>query len=119
MKIQRFALDYNIIGMAFGTIIGIAITNWIREFRETIRYSEWYGKYGPDEKYGTMISATIEVVILFAVIYLVYQYIVQPIIISDLEEKEKEEKEKADTDVSKRNVINDVRKMGSTVQIID
>jgi large-conductance mechanosensitive channel len=125
MRIQRFALDYNVIGMAFGTVIGLGLTNWVREFRETIRHSEWYSRYGSDEKYGTMISATLEVIVLLTVLYLLYQYIVRPVVVSELEEKEKEKEEKkkrkiAGTETESRLNMNiDPRKVGSTVQIID
>ena len=95
MDIQKFVLDYNIVGIALGTIVGFGLTNWTKELRQSVILPMFVKRFNLDENYGTMVSATLEVIILIVLLFLMYQYIVRPAVSDALEEKEKEaEKEK-------------------------
>ena len=92
MDIQKFVLDYNIVGIALGTIVGFGLTNWTKELRQSAILPMFVKRFNLDENYGTMVSATLEVIILIVLLFLMYQYIVRPAVSGALEEKEKEAK---------------------------
>lgn len=96
MDIRQFMIDYNIIGIALGTIIGFGLTNWVKEFRKTIIVPIFVNRLDLDEKYGSLASSTVELIVLIALVYLMYEYLVKPSIINVLKKKrESEEKQLA------------------------
>ena len=70
MDIQKFVLDYNIVGIALGTIVGFGLTNWTKELRQSVILPMFVKRFNLDENYGTMVSATLEVIILIVLLFL-------------------------------------------------
>lgn len=91
MNIQKFILDYNVIGYSVGSIIGFGFTNWAKELRQTIVQPFIIDKLGI-HRMGSFISATIEVIVLLVLIFMLYQYIVRPAIGTSLKRKEEQNK---------------------------
>lgn len=116
MDVQKFVLDYNVVGIAFGTIIGFGLTNWVKVFRESILLPVFVKRFNLEENYGSMVSATIEVVVLVALIYLMYQYIIKPAVKGALEDKEKQSIEEKEW---KNGITNDVRQIKSRLTNIN
>lgn len=85
---QKFIIEYNIVGIVFGTIIGFGLANWVKEFRESILIPFFVKKFKLEENLGSMVSATVEVVILIVLIYLMYQHIIRPAVSGALDRKE-------------------------------
>lgn len=95
MDIRDFVVEYNIVGISMGTIIGFGLTNWVKEFRESIIVPNIIKRFNLTQNYGEITSATIEVIILVILVYLMYRYLITPVIEKSLIKKEIEnEKEK-------------------------
>lgn len=99
-----FMLDYNVIGVSLGTIVGFGLTNWTRDFKNTV-LTPIINNYGINE-YGPLVATSVEVVFLFMLIYVIYLLLVRNMITDALDEKQKQnEKEKAWKD----KVLNEIK----------
>ena len=112
MKFSDFVINYNIIGVSLGTIVGFGLTNFVKEFRNAVIIPVIKDRLNITENYGKLTSALIEIIILITLIYLVYSYILTPVLGANFKKKEEskdDEKEwrekllKAIEDVSETN----------------
>jgi large-conductance mechanosensitive channel len=85
MDFNDFLLEYNVVGISMGTIIGYGLTNWVKELRSTIIIPHLTNKTGLTENYGSLTSSSFEVIILIIIMYLMYYYLVIPAINDALE----------------------------------
>lgn len=89
----NFMLEYNVIGVSLGTIVGFGLTNWTRDFKNTV-LTPVINKYGINE-YGDLVATSVEVIFLFMLIYVIYILLVRNMITTALDEQDKQkEKEK-------------------------
>jgi len=109
MDIQKFVLDYNIVGIAMGTIVGFGLTNWTKELRKSVIQPYFIEKFGVS-KYGDFASATVEVLVLIGLLFLMYQYLVRPAVSGALEEKENEAEEEKEWKENLIKNMNDIEK---------
>lgn len=87
----KFMLEYNVIGVSLGTIVGFGLTNWTKEFRETVILPLIIDRYNITQ-YGDLVASTLEVIILFMIVYVIYLLIIQNMIKSALYDEEKAKK---------------------------
>lgn len=77
MDFDDFIIESNLIGISIGVIIGFGLTNWVKELR-ALAIVPIIDKFELQKHYGTFVSSTVELLILFFIIYLMYTYIVVP-----------------------------------------
>lgn len=90
MDLSDFIVEYNIIGIAIGSVIGFSLTNWTEELRKTVIQPSIIKRFGIGQMFGSVAAMTIEIVVIVVVMYFVYTYIISKIMKKSLEAKKRD-----------------------------
>ena len=82
MNIGVFLIENNIVGITMGTIVDFGLTNWVKEFRNTLIIPFVIERFELSQTYGEMTSATIEVIILVILITILLTIILTIVILT-------------------------------------